>query len=133
MMAPVMDSSGHRAWVTRRRGQYLNAINSLPQLCADRDIPRLLLAFGCITDFITPALPDGLTCPAPYQLTHNGVGELSFALNSVLLNPGIPDQVPPFTVMVRFALDLRGPWLDELASAAGLKGREDFLRTGGSK
>ncbi|MDE2102118.1 MAG: hypothetical protein KGL39_33035, partial [Patescibacteria group bacterium] len=123
-MAPTMAAStrGYDAWRTRRRGQYLNAINSLDRL----DYDHLLLAFGTITDFLAPAVPVGTLC-APYEAVLNGVGEMSFRVDGMLLNPGIPDALPSREAVKQFAADLRGEWLDRLAKQVGLSGREKFV------
>ncbi len=117
------ESSGVRAWHTRRRGLYLNAVNSLHRL----DLGHLILAFATITEFIAPLVPEGTVCE-PYRMVKNGEGEPSFALpDGMLLNPGIPDPLPSEEAAMQFARDLRGEWFDRLATTVGLAERTGFL------
>ena len=120
--------SGFRQWSTKRPKQFKTALEGLSGLADAGDVPRLVLSFGVIADFLAPSIPVGKSSlPRGYEWTVNGEGDASFRIENQLLSPGIPDPLPNGHAAIRFATDLQTGLLDEIATVCGLKGPEAFF------
>jgi hypothetical protein len=100
-------------WATKRKSQFLRAIESIATNAGSLD--ELRLAAQEISMFLAEALPASLTSlPRGYSFVANRVGARSLELNGKLFGPAFAESIVGDAEIAQLALDLKTGLMREI-------------------